>query len=186
MAYYHALALGVIAAALLPYGFQWSSVTLEISTTVNSDPQTVFQFYAAPENLLKVHPDTIGIDVISTETNSGAENETIIRFINVHKFPIAAESAAALGLNYSFDATYRVQREKLVIGYHFDIPLLECKGNWTFRPIEDGVATVLSEKDEYTTPFIFSSFVVNQARAVHQALHQNTKRIIESYNVNSK
>ena len=182
MAYYHVLALlGVTAAALISYGFQRSSVTLEMSITINGDPQTVFQFYRTPENLLKVHPDKIGIEVISTETNTGTGNE-IIRFRNEHRFPIAAESAAALGLNYSFEAVYTVQPAKLVIGYRVVMPMLEGNGRWTFDSIEDGAATVLTEKGEYTTPLIISRFVVSQAKAAHEVMHQNTKRIIEGYN----
>ena len=184
MAYYHVLALlGVITAALLTYGFQRSSVTLEMSITISSDPQTVFQFYREPENLPKAHPDTVEVEVVSrtAEMNTGAETE-IVRFNNIHKFPIAADSAAALGLQYSFDVTYTVQPAKLVVGYVFVMPVLEARGNWTFDSIEDGAATVLTEKDEYTTPLILSRFVVSQARTAHEVMHQNTKRIIEGYN----
>ena len=162
-------------------------MSLELSTTIESDPQTVFQFFRDPENLLKVHPETIGVNVTSVETKQGEDevDYEIIRFTNLHVFPIAALSVASIGLKYSFDVTYTVWPEKLVIEHRFVMTTfvmttLEARGNWTFESVENEPVTILVEKDEYTAPLVFSSFVVSQAKEVHEAMHQNAKRVIES------
>jgi len=168
--------LVALVAVLAYFGLQKTTVSFEFSVSdIKSDPQTVFELFRDPQNLLPfnplMNPDLQKIEIVSIEKKD--------RGVEVLNFTLSLFWKVWVSVTWSTDPS-SLSIDSLVTDQFGIMTLAHEK--WMFAPDqseEGGVRTVMTESTQITVPRIFT-FVAHMSKDAHLEMAQMVKRAAES------
>ena len=189
-----ACVLLAVIVVLLALAFQKTTVIVELSITIKSDPRTVFQLFSEPENLPQYHPYYVTVEGI-TETvleNLDGGKEHHYQF-TIYEEPPVTFIFVETNFSVSFPMKYALQpsvdKNSFVVSAEFNVSyllgfgIMHCKIVWTMSPTATG-ETLLTDTFRLHPPRIFRSFTESRARISHDVMLSNIKEAAEGINEN--